>query len=111
MISVQGLVTLAGDVSISLGSLPTEDQDFAIMANTGSQASNSTVLENFFNGQPITRTGASSVTNGGALNGGNDLFLSVVAVPEPGTLASLVLGSLGVILWSRRLRRKYTAGR
>ncbi|GAG89819.1 unnamed protein product, partial [marine sediment metagenome] len=93
-------VYLDGDLDVEFLELPTVGELFTIISNAGSDP-----VEGFFEGKPdnsvFTVDGplASTVDlridyDGGS---GNDVVLSVMSIPEPATLALLLLGGLALL--------------
>lgn len=105
-LNTTGTVTLAGNLSLSIGFTPVADHVFALVLNDGSDAVNG-----IFSGLPegstvVSQDGYDYVisyvgnADGGAV--GNDIILTI---PEPGS-ALMLLGGLGLLAGGRRIRRR-----
>lgn len=105
-LNVTGVISLAGNLSVSLSSTPTVNDLYFLVLNDGTDAiagtfaglaqgaTFSTGGQNFL----ISYTGDAT---GSTFTGGNDVVLMAVSVPEPATWA-LAAGGLGAVLFLRR---------
>jgi autotransporter-associated beta strand protein len=104
-LNVTGSVTLAGQLSVTMGFTPIENSLFFILLNDGSDAINGTFIgladESVFNvsGQEF-RISYFADRTGNTFTGGNDVAL--MAIPEPST--SLLAGFALTALLIRRRR-------
>ncbi len=96
------IVTLNGDLKLTLGYSPTLGEDIDLLTYTNGTLSGTFATVN---------SGAFSPTNTFVLSGNtfqinydsNRVWLDTVAIPEPGTVALLALGgTLGIFLFRRR---------
>ena len=107
-LKVTGSVSLAGLLSVTMGSSPAPNQLFFILANDGSDAISGTFSNAALDGGTYTLGGQSfqisyfgnqTAPGTGTFTGGNDVVL--MAVPEP---AAALLGGLGLLTLLRRRR-------
>lgn len=111
-ISVTGAVTLAGTLDLTLGSI-TNGNVFTLIEKAGTSALISGTFGSVtVSGSAVTLSSSNTFIVGNqtydlsyAGGDGNDLTLSVLAVPEPSTWAMLV-GGIGMLALGRRLRRQ-----
>lgn len=101
LVDVRGIATLAGALRLSLLSAPVLGVEYLILENDGADP-----LRGAFASGGFISSGFGGETYNFAINylagSGNDVALSLVAVPEPGTAA--VLAAAGLALLNRRRR-------
>ena len=107
-VSVTGTVTLAGNASVSLfgayaGTAQAGDQ-FVVILNDGTGDAVSGAFANA-PGNVLNGTDGSSYSVNYAGGDGNDVVLTLTAVPEPGTWAMLLGGTGILVLWQRGRHR------
>jgi len=104
-VNVTGSVTLGGDLAISLGFTPVQFDNFFLIRNDGADAITG-LIGGYAQGSSFNLGGFSWLISytgdsvGNNFTGGNDLVIQ--AVPEPNTVALLVLTGLGGMMFLRR---------
>ena len=104
---VTGTISLAGSLSLTLGATPLVAGDkFFIALNDGTDAV-SGIFSNTTNGGMTYTQGfdvfsVNYADNGDGGSVGNDISLTLLAVPEPGTWLAAALGMTAVVISQRR---------
>jgi len=104
-VNVTGSVTLGGDLAISLGFTPVQFDNFFLIRNDGADAI-SGLIGGYTQGSSFNLGGFNWLVSytgdsvGNTFTGGNDLVIQ--AVPEPNTVALLVLTGMGGMIFLRR---------
>lgn len=104
-VNVTGSVTLGGDLAISLGFTPVQFDNFFLIRNDGADAITG-LIGGYAQGSSFNLGGFNWLISytgdsvGNNFTGGNDLVIQ--AVPEPNTVALLVLTGMGGMMFLRR---------